>query len=400
MRKIGVGTVKISSKAKKYVNIALKNHRLSYGPFLQRFENEFARLHDRKFGISCNSGTSALQIALGALKEAHYWNDGDEIIVPAVTFIATSNVVLQNRMQPIFVDVDSKTCNIDSKKIEAKITKKTRAIMPVHLYGLSAEMEPIMKIARKHNLKVLEDSCESMFVSYKGKPVGSLGDIACFSTYAAHLVVTGVGGLALTNNPDYAVIMKSMMNHGRDSVYLNIDDDDNLKNEKAIFTMADKRFSFVRMGYSFRLTELEGALGVAELEDHEKNISSRQRNAAYLIKNLSQYSNLIQLPSWPAYSEHAFMMFPIIVKDPRITRADLITYLEKNGVETRYLMPLLSQPFKIKLLGNIENEYPVAKWVTSNGFYVGCHQNLTKEDLKYLVKVFEGFLSKYVGSEA
>ena len=398
MRKIGVGTVKISAKAKRYVNIALKNHRLSYGPFLQRFENEFARLHDRKFGISCNSGTSALQIALGTLKEVHHWNDGDEVIVPAVTFIATSNVVLQNGMKPIFVDVDSRTSNMDPKKIEEKITKKTRVIMPVHLYGLSAEMDLIMKIARKHNLKVLEDSCESMFVSYKGKPVGSRGDIACFSTYAAHLVVTGVGGLALTNNPDYAVIMKSMMNHGRDSVYLNIDDDDNLKNEKAIFNMADKRFSFVRMGYSFRLTELEGALGVAELEDHEKNIASRQRNASYLIKNLSQYNNLIQLPSWPAYSEHAFMMFPIIVRDPRITRADLITYLEKNGVETRYLMPLLSQPFKIKILGNIEDKYPAAKWVTSNGFYVGCHQNLTKADLQYMVRVFEGFFSKYVGS--
>ena len=152
------------------------------------------------------------------------------------------------------------------------------------------------------------------------------------------------------------------------------------------------------MGYSFRLTELEGALGVAELEDHEKNIASRQRNASYLIKNLSQYNNLIQLPSWPAYSEHAFMMFPIIVRDPRITRADLITYLEKNGVETRYLMPLLSQPFKIKILGNIEDKYPAAKWVTSNGFYVGCHQNLTKADLQYMVRVFEGFFSKYVGS--
>lgn len=391
IQKIGVGTVKITPLAKKYVLQVLNNHRLSYGPFLRRFENEFAALHQRKFAISCNSGTSALQIALAALKEVHGWKDGDEVIVPAVTFIATSNIVLQNGLRPVFVDVNRQNYNIDPEKIEEKITGRTRAIIPVHLFGLSAEMEPIMKIAKKHGLKVLEDSCEAMFVHYKGRPVGALGDISCFSTYAAHLIVTGVGGLALTNNPKYAIIMKSLMNHGRDSIYLNIDADDNLENDKNIFRMADRRFSFVRMGYSFRLTELEGALGAAELQQRSQNLKRRLANARFLIKNLSKYGQLMQLPQWPSYAEHAFMMFPLVIKDRRVKRSELITYLEKNGIETRYMMPLLNQPFYKKLFGRIEHQYPAAQWINNNGFYIGCHQNITKENLRYTVKVFGDF---------
>jgi len=393
IRKIGVGTVLISEQAKKNVMEALNANRLSYGPFLNRFENKFAELHNRKFAISCNSGTSALQIALGALKEIHFWKDGDEVIVPAITFIATSNIVLQNGLKPVFVDVDPATYNIDSSKIEAKITKKTKAIIPVHLFGLSAEMEPIMKLARRRNLKIIEDSCETMFVNYKGKPVGSRGDISCFSTYAAHLIVTGVGGLALTNNPKYAVVMKSMMNHGRDSIYLNIDADDKLKNEKEVFKMADRRFSFIRMGYSFRLTELEGALGVAELQTRQTNLRKRLSNAEYLIKNLSKYFQYIQLPDWPNYSEHAFMMFPIVIKSKKINRSRFITFLEKNGIETRYMMPLLNQPYYKKIFGNLEDKYPVAKWINRNGFYIGCHQNLNKDDLDYIVSIFDKFFS-------
>ncbi|TSC89195.1 MAG: Uncharacterized protein G01um10143_576 [Parcubacteria group bacterium Gr01-1014_3] len=396
IRKIGVGTVKISALGKKYVNQAMDNDRLSYGPFLRRFENEFAALHDRKFAISCNSGTSALQIALGAMKEIHGWKDGDEVIVPSITFIATSNIVLQNGMKPVFVDVDSLTCNMDPNKIEAKITDRTRAIIPVHLFGLSAEMEPIMKIAKKHNLKVIEDSCETMFVKYKGAPVGSRGDISCFSTYTAHLVVTGVGGLALTNNPEYAVVMKSMMNHGRDSIYLNIDADDALRSDKEILKMADRRFSFIRMGYSFRLTELEGALGVAELVQRTQNLKNRLANAKYLIAGLSKYKDLIQLPSWPKYAEHAFMMFPLVVKHPKLKRDEIITYLEKNGIETRYLMPLINQPYYKKIFGDIESKYPVAAWINKNGFYVGCHQTLNKKDLDYMIEVFSKFLNKWI----
>ena len=139
-------------------------------------------------------------MAVACLKELHGWHDGDEIIVPAVTFVATANVVVDHNLKPVFVDVDPVTYNIDPAKIEKRITKKTKAIMVVHLFGQPAEMDPILKIARKYKLKIIEDSAETMFVKYKGTPVGSFGDIACFSTYVAHLIVTGVGGVVATND--------------------------------------------------------------------------------------------------------------------------------------------------------------------------------------------------------
>jgi len=388
-KQLGVGGFKTSPNQKKYVNQVLKSNRFSYGHFLNAFEEKFAKLHNRKYAISCNSGTSALQIALATLKEIGKWKDGDEVIVPATTFIATSNIVLQNNLRPIFVDVDSKFYNIDCDKIEDKITKRTRAIIPVHLFGLSAEMSRIMEIAKKHNLKVIEDSCEAMFVKYKNKPVGSMGDIACFSTYVAHLITTGVGGILTTNNKKYAIISKSIMNHGRDSIYISMDDD-KVGNQKVLWNIINRRFRFVRMGYSYRLTEMEGALGLGELEKKDKMLNARRRNAAHLIKNLSRFRKYFQLPVWPKYSEHAFMMFPIVIINKRIKRNKLINFLEQYNIETRYMMPLLNQPIYKKIFGNdIENKYPVAKNINQNGFYIGCHPGLTRQNLNYMVKIFE-----------
>lgn len=392
--KIGVGGAIITPYAKKLVNQVLDSGRLSYGPFLQRFEQEFAKLSGRKFAVSSNSGTSSLQVAVHALKDIHGWNDGDEILVPAVTFVATSNVVLQNGLVPVFVDVDPKMYHIDPKKIEAKITKKTRAIMPVHLFGISCDMDPILKIAKKYKLKIIEDSCEAVGVHYKGRPVGSLGDIACFSTYMAHLITTGVGGLSLTNDPEAAVKMRSLVNHGRDSIYLKMDDDKGVKGN-AILAMANKRFNFISGGYSYRLTELEGALGVAELKYLKKNINTRQRFADKLLSGLRPYEKYIQLPSWPAHSEHAFMMFPLVITDPRISRDDLVHWLENNGIETRPLLPLINQPVYIKLFGNLEPLYPVAANINKNGFYIGCHPEMEHGDVRHIIKTFSAFFKKY-----
>ncbi|MBI2097310.1 MAG: aminotransferase class V-fold PLP-dependent enzyme [Candidatus Sungbacteria bacterium] len=184
----------ITPLARRLVLKVLDSGRVSYGPFLERFEEKFAKLHGRRFAVTANSGTSALQIAVHALKELGGWRDGDEILVPALTFIATPNVILQNQMKPVFADVDPRTYHINPAEIEKRITKKTRAIMPVHLFGVSAEMKPIMAAAKKYKLRVIEDSCQAMGVKHRGQPVGSAGDIACFSTYAAHLITTGVGG--------------------------------------------------------------------------------------------------------------------------------------------------------------------------------------------------------------
>ena len=208
---------------------------------MDQFERELASLHDCRFGLMCNSGTSALQIALAALKEVHGWKDGDEVLVPALTFVATSNVVLYNGLTPVFVDVEPDYYELDAAKIEARITERTRAIIPVHIAGLPCDMDPIMEIAARHGLRVVEDSCETMFSRYKGKAVGSFGDIGCFSTYAAHVITTGVGGLCVTSDPELNVILKSLMNHGRDSIYIRMDDDQDAETD--VFAIADRRFS-------------------------------------------------------------------------------------------------------------------------------------------------------------
>ena len=191
---------------KSLINEVLNSNRLTYGPMTKRFENEFAQIHGCRFGLFMNSGTSALHIALAALKSRNGWSEGDEVIVPALTFVATSNIVLHNGMTPVFVDVEPDTYNIDPAKIEEKITARTRAVIPVHLLGLPATMGPILGVGQKHNLSIIEDSCETMFADYRGRSVGSMGNMGCFSTYVAHLLVTGVGGFTITNDVDWQLI--------------------------------------------------------------------------------------------------------------------------------------------------------------------------------------------------
>jgi len=385
---LGVGTLHVSQRAKELVMEALNNNRISYGPMAQQFENEFARLHGCRFGVMSNSGTSALHIALQAMKELHGWQDGDEVIVPAVTFVATANIILHNRMQPVLVDVEPLYYQLNPEELETKLTSRTRCIIPVNLFGQPADMDPILAIARRHGLKIIEDSCETMFACYKGQPVGSLGDIGCFSTYAAHILVTGVGGLNTTNDPEYAVRLRSLMNHGRDSIYISIDDDD-CKSPEEMRTIIANRFKFVSVGHSFRVTEMEAALGLAQLEEHNSILAARRANARSLTRKLSFLDSYLQLPSVRPGSEHAFMMYPIVFREEK--KDEMVNFLEANSVETRDMLPLTNQPVYHRLLGWREDDYPVAKWINHNGFYVGCHQDLMEADLDYMAEVFERY---------
>ncbi|HEY6258532.1 MAG TPA: aminotransferase class I/II-fold pyridoxal phosphate-dependent enzyme [Xanthobacteraceae bacterium] len=383
-----MGTFTASARAKQLVMEVLNSNRLSYGPMMQRFETEFARLHGSRFGIMSNSGTSALQLALQAMKELHGWADGDEVIVPSLTFVATPNIVLHNRMTPVLADVDPRFYEIDPQAIERAITPRTRAVIPVHLFGQPADMDPIAEIAKQHALKVIEDSAETMFASYKGRRVGGLGDVGCFSTYVAHLLVTGVGGINCTDNPEYAVKIRSLLNHGRDSIYLSIDDDKDRSSED-LQMVVERRFNFTSIGHSFRVTEMEAALGLAQLEDWRPGIEQRRRNAAFLTQALSKFDNHFQTPDIRPECEHSFMMFPIVLRNEDKRR--LVNFLEENGIETRDMLPLTNQPVYHRLLNWREDDYPVAKWINSNGFYIGCHQDLTDIDLEYVVEYFDRF---------
>lgn len=349
---------------KDLVNKVLSSRRLTYGDMTRKFEEEFARIHGWKYALFTSSGTDALKIALGALKEKYGWKDGDEIIIPAVTFIATFNVVLMNNLTPVLVDVQKHTVNLDPELIKKAITKKTVAIMPVHLLGQAANMPAIMKIALAYNLKVVEDSCETMFIDTKIK-----GQIACYSTYIAHVLVTGVGGFITTNDKKLATTMRSMMFHGRHESYLSMNDK----------TTHKLHYWFPRFGYSNRLTELEAALGLGELRDWQKMVIKRQKNAKYLMENLS-FASIPVLD----VNNHAFMFFPLFVKG----RDKLIKSLDENGVQARLILPLTTQPTVKKYL---KNKYPVAQWINRNGLLLPCHQYLRKQDLDKIISIIRSF---------
>ncbi len=393
-RQIGVGGFRLTEAEKKNVMGVLDSNRLNYGDFSRKFESEFAKLHGSKFGVMSNSGTDALRIAVAALKEKRGWKDGDEVIVPALTFIATSNVVIQNNLTPVFVDVEKECYGIDAGKIEAAITQRTRAIMPVHLFGMPAQMDKIMEIAKKNRLAVVEDACETPFARFKGRAAGTFGDIGAFSMYAAHIIVTGVGGISLTNDPELAVMMRSLVNHGRDSIYLSIDDD-KTSDKKKLREIISKRFKFVRLGFSARITEMEAAIGVAQLERKDEIVAERQKNAAFLTNKLKKFESELQLPKLRDGAEHVFMMFPIVIKGSRFTKEQLVNFLEENNIETRDMLPLTNQPVYREIFGDdLEERYPVAKWINQNGFYIGCHNEMTQQDLEYVAEKFEEFFGR------
>ena len=390
---IGIGSCRISDRAKQLVMEVLDSNRLSAGPMIDRFEREIARLHDRRFGLFTNSGTSALQIALAALKERGGWSDGDEVLVPALTFVATSNVVLYNGLTPVFVDVEPDKFCIDPAQIERHITPRTRAIMPVHIAGLPCDMDPVLDIARRHDLRIVEDSAESMFARYKGRPVGSMSDIGCFSTYVAHIITTGVGGLCVTDDAELIVMLKSLMNHGRDSIYTRIDDDAGREGQ-ALFEIADRRFRFVRPGYSYRCTEMEAALGVAQLESHQEDWARRREIAERLCHGLRDLEDALQLPTGRDGADHAWMFFPLVLRAPGVDRAALIQFLEDHQIETRYLLPLLNQPVYQQLFGDLEPRYPVAAALNRRAFYIGCHAGMTDGEVDHILDTFHRFFRK------
>ncbi len=391
-KQLGVGDVTISRLAKKYINQILKTRRITYGYFISEFEKKIARLHRVKYAIFCNSGTSALQVSLHALKKTYGWKDNDEVIVPALTFVATVNIVLQNNMTPVFVDVEPDYFMLDPAKIEAKITSRTRAIIPVHIGGQPADMTPIVKLAKKYKLKIIEDSCETMFAKYQNQTVGSFGDFSCFSTYAAHTLVTGVGGFICTNEPNLAIQAKSLVNHGRDGIYISIDDDKVTKTHD-LFRIVERRFNFIDIGYSYRATEFEGALGLAQLETYQKMLKKRKANAAYLTRGLKNLTRYLQLPKIRPSSEHIFMFYPLVVVDKKINRDDLIFFLEKNLIETRFLLPLLNQPVYKNIFAGIKDRFPTAKNLSNQGFYIGCHPGFSKKDLDYIILKFQQYFS-------
>jgi len=692
MKHIGIGTFETSPLINQYVGEVLRTGRLSYGPFSRELEHRFSEMHDCAFGVLSNSGTSSLQVALQALKELCGWQDGDEVLVPAVTFVATVNVVLHNRMKPVLVDVDPVYYEMNCENLDAAVTDRTRALIPVNLFGQPCELNRLATFAKRRNLLLIEDSCftgntllptkngqkrikeiaigdkllgfdgttfkqtvvvdtrnrlidyrdllvirfangltvrctkehpfyingqwvkagnlkvddevwqcnwseyttwrrehrlseagrriisenmkannpsynpdtvrksatnrrhrpstiesrvmqtcsdyglpidyvgdgalwigaaddayknpdfvvrrdktvievydptfhyhkrtnvrldrnetwrteraaffakygyrteflelsgyvgrdvrrklagrlrqivsngarivsikpakkayvnrynsgikepdnmvrvynlhcephnnfiltsgvlvhncEAMFVPCAGKMVGSFGAAGCFSFYMAHLLTAGVGGIATTNDPDLAGKMRSLVNHGRDGIYMSIDDDDAMGENLREIVL--RRFNFEAVGHSYRITELEAAVALAQLATAEDIIGQRQANASVMTIALRELetAGLVQLPKTRSGTEHAFMMYPLVVTAEAVEdKWGLCNWLEQNGIETREMMRLTDQPAYCKLELWEPADYPVAEWINKRGLYIGCHQGLDADDMRWV----------------
>lgn len=394
-----MGYASVTDVEKQYVMDALDKGRLSQGTYVAKFEKDFAKAHGQKYGIMCNSGTSALHLALETLKETEHWDDQTEVLVPAITFIATSNACLHAGLKVKFVDVEPDTYNINPEEIEKHITPNTKCIIPVHTFGMPCNMEKIVEIAHKHALRVIEDCAEAHFAKVDGRTVGSFGDISAFSTYVAHTITTGIGGVVCANDRAYMEILRSLVAHGRACTCERcVASDSNQVCPKRMQTDLDKRFMFVRIGYSYRAGEIEGALGLAQLERRDEIMASRRRNAQYLIQGLEKFENLIQLPRHPENIEHTYMMFPVVVKKyAGVKRRDFVEYLEKQNIETRPMLSLLNQPIYKQIFGEIEKNYPAAEYINNNGFYIGCHHGLGTEELDYIIEKFGDYLTSHCG---
>jgi perosamine synthetase len=276
------------------------------------------------------------------------------------------------------VDIDPLTFNIDPAKIDAAVTTRTRCIMPVHLFGLPADMPSIVEYAVDYDLRIVEDSCEAMLARVDGVPVGAWGNVACFSTYAAHLLVTGVGGMATTDEPDLAQVMRSLVNHGIDLTELPCGDEYDP-------TWLARKFRFNRIGHSYRVTELEAAIGLAQLDSLPTAIGQRQVWANYLALKLAPLCDRIALQKAPRHTWPSPMVFPLVLYIG--DKWPLMRHLQAAGIECREAMPLTNQP----CYGFNEADYPVAAWVNRGGVYVGCHEHLTIEQLDYMVETIGGF---------
>jgi dTDP-4-amino-4,6-dideoxygalactose transaminase len=398
--KIPFGYISISQESKNLIKKILDTGRVSSGKYVREFEEKFAELIGVKEAVALSSGTDADALALAVLYDFGA-KRGDEIIVPALSFVATGNAVLQAGFIPVFVDIDPKTLNIDPLKIETCVSKKTRAIMPVHLMGKPADMDKVNRIAKKHGLFVIEDAAEAHGAKYKGKNIGSLSDMAAFSLYLAHIITTVEGGVVVTNNPRFAEILRSLRSHGRACVcqkcILNITSGycpkrfaDGRKGYKG-----DIRFIFERIGFSSKMNELEAAVGLGQISGFGEILKKRRRNLKYLMSKFKQFSRyLYTIEDSPdeVIGPHAF---PIIIREGvKFKRDAFADYLEQNSIETRTLfssMPTQCPGFKF--LGYKPGDFPNAEYIGNHGLHIGVHQGLGLNEMDYIIRKIEDFLN-------
>jgi len=341
----------------------------SEGPFVKEFEEKFSAKVGRKYGIAVCNGSAALVVAVAALG----LKKGDEVIMPTFTIISCANAVIMAGATPVLVDSDPYTWNMDVNQIESKITPKTRAIMVVHIYGLPVDMDPVIKLAKKHGLKIIEDAAEAHGQTYNGKPCGSFGDISVFSFYANKHVTTGEGGMVVTDNEELAERCRSLRN---------------------LCFQANKRYIHEEIGWNFRITNLQAAVGLAQLERLDEFAKKKREMGKYYTEKLKDVE-CIQLPlERTSYADNIYWVYGIVLNDEvGVNVEEIMTHLKEKQIGTRsFFYPMHEQPV-FHNMGLFENEnYPVAERIARKGFYVPSGIALAREQMDEVITVIKNLL--------
>ena len=354
----------LKGNEKKYLNTCIDTGWISSdGPFVEKFEKKFANQMNRKYGIAVANGTAAIDAAVEALGIGL----GDEIILPSFTIISCILQIVRSGAKPVLIDSDPITWNMDVSQIESKITFRTKAIIVVHIYGLPVDMDPVLKICKKYNLKLIEDAAEVIGQTYKGKPCGSFGDISTVSFYPNKHITTGEGGMILTNNANLAKTCRSLRN---------------------LCFQPSKRFVHERLGWNLRMSNIQAALGLAQLEDINKFIK-KKRYIGYRYTQLLQDIPCIKLPLRRTnFAENIYWIYGIVLNMKKKIDAKTITEKLLNvGVATRpFFCPMHKQPILKKMGYFSKQSYPVAERMYKYGFYLPSGMALNNKQIEYVAK--------------
>ncbi len=335
----------------------------SAGKYIPAFEEKFAAECGCTYGVACANGTVALHLGLAALG----LEPGDEVILPTFTMIATINAVSYTGATPVLIDSEPCTWNMDVEQLAGKITPKTKAIMPVHTYGHPVDMEPLMALADKHGLFVLEDAAEAHGAEYKGRRTGGLGHAGSFSFYANKIITTGEGGMITTNDPRLAALTQNLRDHAFSS---------------------ERHFWHKYIGFNYRMTNLQAAVGLAQTERLHVFVENRRRNAALYTELLKQIPGIVTPPE-AGWAKNVFWMYSILVEDEfGMNRDQLRAYLAKHGIETRtFFIPMHLQPIYFEAFKG--QRFPVAERLCQRGFYLPSASSLTTEQIRYIVSIVQ-----------
>lgn len=372
--KIPLARPDITNKDRKAVLEVLKTPYLSLGPKLKEFEEKFAEFAGVKYAIGVSNGTSALHLIIRALGI----KEGDEVITSPFSFIASANCILYERAKPVFADIDRQTLNVDPREVEKKITKKTKAILAVDIFGQPADWNELKGIAKKYHLFLVEDSAEALGSEYKGRKCGSIGDASIFSFYPNKQIVAGEGAVILTDNKKIADLCRSMANQGR-----------KIKNEKWL--------EHIRLGYNYRMTEMQAVLGITQLSRIEEILKKRGKVAKMYNERLGEFSE-VEIPYVSADVKRSWFVYAILIRSSysKKDRARIVKLLSKKGIQTsNYFQPIHLQPFYRKMFGYKRGDFPICEDVSKRTIALPFYNTISKKEIEYVVDTLKMVLKKW-----